>query len=44
MKITMAHGSGGRTSAELMEAVFGKHFKNPILDKMEDAEIGRAHV
>ena len=39
MKITMAHGSGGRTSAELMESVFGKHFKNPILDKMEDAAV-----
>lgn len=39
MKITMAHGSGGRTSAELMEAVFGKYFKNPILDKMEDAAV-----
>ena len=43
MKITMAHGSGGRTSAELMEAVFGKHFKNPILDKMEDAAVLELH-
>lgn len=39
MKITMAHGSGGRTSAELMETVFGKYFKNPVLDKMEDAAV-----
>lgn len=39
MKITMAHGSGGRTSAELMETIFGKYFKNPILDKMEDAAV-----
>lgn len=43
MKITMAHGSGGRTSAELMEAVFGKYFKNPILDKMEDAAVLELH-
>ena len=43
MKITMAHGSGGRTSAELMEAVFGKHFKNPILDKMDDAAVLELH-
>lgn len=39
MKITMAHGSGGKSSAELMEAVFGKYFKNDILDKMEDAAV-----
>lgn len=39
MKITMAHGSGGKTSAELMSSVFGKHFKNSILDKMEDAAV-----
>ena len=39
MKITMAHGSGGKSSAELMKAVFGKHFKNEILDKMEDAAV-----
>ena len=39
MKITMAHGSGGKTSAELMSSVFGKHFKNSVLDKMEDAAV-----
>lgn len=39
MKITMAHGSGGKTSAELMSSVFGKHFKNKVLDKMEDAAV-----
>lgn len=39
MKITMAHGSGGKTSAELMSSVFGKHFKNRVLDKMEDAAV-----
>ncbi len=43
MKITMAHGSGGKTSAELMSSVFGKHFKNSILDKMEDAAVLDLH-
>ena len=38
-KITMAHGSGGKTSAELMSAIFGKYFKNDVLDKMEDAAV-----
>lgn len=39
MKITMAHGSGGKSSAQLMSEVFGKHFKNQILDRMEDAAV-----
>ncbi|MBK5262381.1 MAG: hydrogenase expression/formation protein HypE [Peptostreptococcaceae bacterium] len=39
MKITMAHGSGGKDSAELMTKIFGKHFSNEILDKMEDAAV-----
>lgn len=39
MKITMAHGSGGKASAELMQQVFGRHFKNSILDRMEDAAV-----
>lgn len=39
MKITMAHGSGGKDSAELMARIFGKHFKNGVLDKMEDAAV-----
>lgn len=39
MKITMAHGSGGKSSAELMQKVFGKHFSNEVLDKMEDAAV-----
>ena len=39
MKITMAHGSGGKSSAELMKSVFGKYFKNDVLDKMEDAAV-----
>ena len=39
MKITMAHGSGGKSSAQLMSDIFGKHFKNQILDRMEDAAV-----
>ena len=39
MKITMAHGSGGRSSAELMSEIFGRHFKNDILDRMDDAAV-----
>lgn len=39
MKITMAHGSGGKSSAHLMSDIFGKYFKNQILDKMEDAAV-----
>ncbi len=39
MKITMAHGSGGKSSAQLMTDVFGKYFKNDILDRMEDAAV-----
>lgn len=39
MKITMAHGSGGKSSAELMKTIFGKHFSNDVLDKMEDAAV-----
>lgn len=39
MKITMSHGSGGKASAELMKDIFGKHFSNEVLDKMEDAAV-----
>ncbi len=39
MKIEMAHGSGGVASAELMKNIFGKHFSNEILDKMEDGAV-----
>ena len=30
--ITMAHGSGGQASHELMSRVFGKYFHNDILE------------
>ena len=39
MKITMAHGSGGKSSQELMKDIFGKHFSNEVLDRMEDAAV-----
>ncbi len=39
MKITMAHGSGGRSTSELIGSIFGKYFSNPVLDKMEDASV-----
>jgi len=39
MKITMAHGSGGKDSAELMKNIFGRYFSNEILDRMEDAAV-----
>lgn len=38
-KIVMAHGAGGKTGAELMSNIFGKYFKNEVLDKMEDAAV-----
>lgn len=37
--ITLSHGSGGKDSAELMKNVFGKHFSNEILNKMEDGAV-----
>ncbi|MDR2296609.1 MAG: hydrogenase expression/formation protein HypE [Clostridiales Family XIII bacterium] len=39
MKITAAHGSGGRDSALLMRDVFGKRFSDPVLDRLEDAAV-----
>ncbi len=39
MKITMAHGSGGKSSAQLMSDIFGRHFSNQVLDRMEDAAV-----
>jgi hydrogenase expression/formation protein HypE len=39
MKITAAHGSGGRDSALLMRDIFGKRFSNPVLDRLEDAAV-----
>ncbi len=39
MIITMSHGSGGKSSNDLIEEVFKIAFKNPALDKLEDAAI-----
>lgn len=38
-KITMAHGSGGQDTDELIEAIFAKQFDNSVLDKMEDSAV-----
>ncbi len=38
-KITMAHGSGGRATNELIQKVFAHAFDNPVLDAMEDAAV-----
>lgn len=39
MKITMAHGSGGMATSELIRGVFAKHFGNEVLNAMEDAAV-----
>ncbi len=39
MKITMAHGSGGESTSQLIRDVFAKHFHNEILDKLEDSAV-----
>jgi len=38
-KITLAHGSGGHATKELIEDVFQDKFSNEILDKMEDSAV-----
>jgi hydrogenase expression/formation protein HypE len=39
MKITMAHGSGGKATSELISNIFSKSFNNPVLSKMEDSAV-----
>ncbi len=39
MKITMAHGSGGKSTAALIDGVFKKFNSNPVLDMMEDSAV-----
>ena len=39
MKVTMAHGSGGRSTSELIDNIFAKHFSNEILNQMEDSAV-----
>ena len=37
--ITLAHGSGGRAMHDLVEGVFLEHFRNPMLEKLEDQAV-----
>ncbi len=37
--ITMAHGSGGRKTSELIDEIFSKYFDNEILAQMEDSSV-----
>ena len=39
MKISMAHGSGGHATSELISSLFAKAFSNPILSRMEDSAV-----
>lgn len=36
-KLLLDYGSGGRASHRLITELFMKHFKNPVLDEMDDA-------
>jgi hydrogenase expression/formation protein HypE len=36
-RITMSHGSGGKATQTLIEAVFLEAFRNPLLEPLEDA-------
>ena len=38
-KITMAHGSGGRATSDLIRELFAQEFANPVLNAMEDAAV-----
>ena len=39
MKITLAHGSGGQSTAELIENIFANAYANPVLNQMEDSAV-----
>ncbi|MBE6781120.1 MAG: hydrogenase expression/formation protein HypE [Ruminococcaceae bacterium] len=39
MKITLAHGSGGASTKELIEQIFAASYNNPVLDMMEDSAV-----
>lgn len=39
MKITMAHGSGGKATSELISSLFARHFDNEVLARMEDSGV-----
>src|SRR6059058_4892730 len=38
-KISLSHGSGGKSTHNLIEGVFAPAFSNPLLDPMDDAAI-----
>ncbi len=38
-RITMAHGSGGSATSELIHEIFENAFSNPVLSQMEDAAV-----
>jgi hydrogenase expression/formation protein HypE len=38
-QITLAHGSGGRAMHELIEGLFLEHFRNPLLEALEDQAV-----
>ena len=38
-RVTLAHGSGGRLTAELVHDIFLKHFANPALAPLSDAAL-----
>ena len=39
MKITLAHGSGGQSTKELIEKVFAASYNNDVLNMMEDSAV-----
>lgn len=39
MKINLSHGSGGKSTSNLIDKIFAKHFSNPVLDRMEDSAV-----
>ena len=39
MKITLAHGSGGQSTGELIENIFANAYANPVLNQMEDSAV-----
>lgn len=46
LKITLAHGSGGQQTTELINNIFANRFSNPVLDMMEDSAVvdGAPHI
>lgn len=39
MRITQAHGGGGKLTTALIHDIFARHFANETLDRMEDAAV-----